>query len=203
MTGFRRGVRLGIDVGQARVGVAKCDPDGLLATPVETVPRDEHAVARVAALAHEHSAFEILVGLPLNLKGEDTASTADARAFAAAVQPASELPVRLVDERDLWRRRAHDLRELGRNDVASDGIQGRVVFQPGDLHEAQRRDQPILREELEIERDQRRIDERTGDRRNFCRLGDERARGHVEIVPGTRARSVTGLLDSRSSEGST
>ena len=36
VSGFRRGVRLGIDVGKARVGVARCDPDGLLATPVET-----------------------------------------------------------------------------------------------------------------------------------------------------------------------
>ena len=34
MTGFRRGVRLGIDVGRARIGVARSDPDGLLAVPV-------------------------------------------------------------------------------------------------------------------------------------------------------------------------
>ena len=47
MTSFRRGVRLGIDVGRARVGVARCDPDGMLATPVETVARDDRAVARV------------------------------------------------------------------------------------------------------------------------------------------------------------
>ena len=78
MSGFRRGVRLGIDVGRARVGVARCDPDGLLATPVETVKRDDGAVARVAALAEEYSAAEILVGLPLNLRGEDTAAAARA-----------------------------------------------------------------------------------------------------------------------------
>ena len=51
VTGFRRGVRLGIDVGKARVGVARCDPDGLLATPVETVPRDDGSIARIVALA--------------------------------------------------------------------------------------------------------------------------------------------------------
>ena len=44
MSGFRRGVRLGIDVGKARVGVARCDPDGMLATPVETVPRDDGSI---------------------------------------------------------------------------------------------------------------------------------------------------------------
>jgi putative Holliday junction resolvase len=99
-SGFRRGSRLGVDVGQARVGVAKSDPDGLLATPVETVPRREgDPVARVVTLAGEHDAIEIVVGLPVNLRGEDTPSTRDAREFAAALAGASTLPVRLVDER--------------------------------------------------------------------------------------------------------
>ena len=35
MSGFRRGIRLAVDVGKARVGVAQCDPDGMLATPTE------------------------------------------------------------------------------------------------------------------------------------------------------------------------
>ena len=92
-------MRLGIDVGRARVGVARCDPDGMLATPVETVARDDRAVARVREIATELEALEILVGLPLNLRGEDTASTVDAREFAAAVAAADAPPVRLVDER--------------------------------------------------------------------------------------------------------
>lgn len=99
MTGFRRGVRLGVDVGTVRVGVARSDPDGVLATPVETVARSSDAVARVVALGGEHAAIELLVGLPLNLRGDDTASTADARSFAAALAAASDIPVRLVDER--------------------------------------------------------------------------------------------------------
>jgi len=103
LSGFRRGVRIGVDVGTARVGVARCDPDGLLATPVETVRRGEigdgASLDRIAVLAREHDAIEILVGLPLSLSGSDTASTTDARTFAAAVAAASGLPVRLVDER--------------------------------------------------------------------------------------------------------
>ena len=99
MSGFRRGVRLGIDVGKARVGVARCDPDGMLAVPVETVTRDEHTVQRIAELATEHDAFEVLVGLPISLGGNDTSSTADARDVAAEIATATRLPVRLVDER--------------------------------------------------------------------------------------------------------
>jgi putative Holliday junction resolvase len=127
MSGFRRGTRLGVDVGKARVGVAKCDPDGLLATPVETVARDDGSVARIIALADEHGAFEVLVGLPLNMRGEDTASTRDAREFAAALAAASALPVRLVDER-LSTVSAHAaLRSSGRSQRSSRTIIDQVA----------------------------------------------------------------------------
>ena len=127
MSGFRRGTRLGVDVGTARVGVARCDPDGLLATPVETVPRDDGAVARIVALADEVSAVEVLVGLPLNMRGEDTPSTQDAREFAAAVAAASTLPVRLVDER-LSTVSAHAaLRSSGRSQRSSRSIVDQVA----------------------------------------------------------------------------
>ena len=127
MSEFRRGARLGVDVGTARVGVARSDPDGLLATPVETVPRDDAAVARIAALAEEFSAVEILIGLPLNLRGEDTRSTQDARDFAAAVAEASGTPVRLVDER-LSTVSAHAaLRDSGRTQRSSRSIVDQVA----------------------------------------------------------------------------
>ncbi|WP_159498683.1 Holliday junction resolvase RuvX [Microbacterium sp. 18062] len=127
MSGFRRGVRLGIDVGSARVGVARSDPDGLLATPVETVARDENSVPRVALLAQEHAAVEVLVGLPVNLRGEDTPSTTDARAFAADLARAVPLPVRLVDER-LSTVSAHAaLRQSGRSQKSSRGIVDQVA----------------------------------------------------------------------------
>lgn len=127
MTGFRRGVRLGVDVGKARVGVSRCDPDGMLATPVETVARNEASVDRIVALAREYDASELLVGLPLNMRGEDTASTTDAREFAAALAAASALPVRLVDER-LSTVSAHAaLRDTGRSQRSSRSIVDQVA----------------------------------------------------------------------------
>jgi putative Holliday junction resolvase len=92
------GVRLGIDVGKARVGIARSDPGGLLATPVETSPR-EHATARVLELAREFGAVELVVGLPLSLSGVETPSTQDARDFANELLVNGSVPVRLVDER--------------------------------------------------------------------------------------------------------
>src|SRR4051794_17788945 len=63
---MRRGVRLGVDVGTVRIGVASCDRDGLLATPVETVKAEPRRASldRLAALATEYEAFEVIVGLP-------------------------------------------------------------------------------------------------------------------------------------------
>ncbi|MDR6691881.1 putative Holliday junction resolvase [Microbacterium sp. 1154] len=127
MTAFRRGIRFGIDVGRARVGVARSDPDGVLAVPVETVPRKGEPIRRIAALAAEYDAFEVLVGLPLNLRGEDTPSTTDARTFAAALAEALPMPVRLVDER-LSTVSAHSvLREAGRSQRDSRSIVDQVA----------------------------------------------------------------------------
>ncbi|MGO1850439.1 Holliday junction resolvase RuvX, partial [Microbacterium sp.] len=119
MTEFRRGVRIGIDPGRARVGVARVDPDGMLAVPVETVPRDERAIIRVLEIAAEYEPIEFVVGLPLNLRGDDTASTQDARDFAAELASRAAVPVRLVDER-LSTVTAHQaLRQSGRSQKGS------------------------------------------------------------------------------------
>ena len=48
---IRPGARIGVDVGSVRIGVAASDPDGLLATPVETVPRGRGDIDRIVALA--------------------------------------------------------------------------------------------------------------------------------------------------------
>ncbi|WP_119697903.1 Holliday junction resolvase RuvX [Microbacterium halotolerans] len=127
MTDFRRGVRIGIDPGKARVGVARVDPDGMLAVPVETVPRDERAIARVLDIAAEYEPIEFVVGLPLNLRGDDTPSTQDARDFAAELAARGEVPVRLVDER-LSTVTAHQaLRQSGRSQKGSRKVVDQVA----------------------------------------------------------------------------
>ncbi|WP_157006057.1 Holliday junction resolvase RuvX [Agromyces laixinhei] len=98
---MRTGARLGVDVGRARIGVARCDAGGLLATPVETVARaidGDADVARILAIAREYEVIEIVVGNPLSLSGASTASTDDAIVFAERLA-SSGVPVRLVDER--------------------------------------------------------------------------------------------------------
>jgi putative Holliday junction resolvase len=110
----RSGVRIGVDVGKARVGVARSDRDGLLATPVVTLARGPQTVRELADLAVELDALEFVVGLPLSLGGGDTASTTDARDVAAALTMASGRPVRLVDERLSTVTAQRALRDAGR-----------------------------------------------------------------------------------------
>ncbi len=89
-----------MDVGTVRIGVAASDPDGVLATPVETVARGRGDVQRIAEIAAERGAVEIVVGLPRSLSGGEGPSAARVRDYARRIAEAvSPVPVRLCDER--------------------------------------------------------------------------------------------------------
>ncbi|MGC4112656.1 MAG: Holliday junction resolvase RuvX [Nocardioides sp.] len=97
---MRNGVRLGIDPGQARIGVARSDPSGFLATPVETVRRGKGDLARLARLVREAEAMEVVVGLPRSLSGGEGPAALSAREFGARLAArVAPVPVRLQDER--------------------------------------------------------------------------------------------------------
>jgi putative holliday junction resolvase len=112
---MRSGVRVGVDVGKVRIGVARSDLHGMLATPVETVPRGDGDLARLRAIVAELDAIEVIVGLPLALSGQRTASTEDAAGFAAQLAAVVGVPVRLVDERLTTVSASAALRSTGRN----------------------------------------------------------------------------------------
>lgn len=103
MSGQRSGVRIGVDVGSARVGVAVSDPSGIFASPVETLRRDLEGgsdVTELARLVAEREAIEVVVGLPRLLSGEEGQAARLAREYAAGLaRRLAPTPVRLVDER--------------------------------------------------------------------------------------------------------
>lgn len=83
-----------------RTGVAVCDPDGLVATPFETVAAGDGAVARIAEIVTEVGAMEVVVGLPVSMNGRESHAAAGVRAFVEELRPAlGEVGVRLFDER--------------------------------------------------------------------------------------------------------
>ncbi|WP_413449933.1 Holliday junction resolvase RuvX [Georgenia phoenicis] len=98
---FARGPRIGVDVGAVRVGLARSDADGLLATPVETVTGERATqLARVAEVVRESGATAVVVGLPRQLSGAEGHAAALAREYAEELARVCDpVPVRLVDER--------------------------------------------------------------------------------------------------------
>lgn len=109
MSDLVRGARIGVDVGTVRVGLAASDPDGLIATPVATVPRapvpkepggNPADLTQIAHEVSERGARVVYVGLPRHLKGTEGAASAAAREYAAALaRTVAPVEVRLVDER--------------------------------------------------------------------------------------------------------
>ncbi len=111
---MRPGVRLGVDVGSVRVGLARTDPSALVVTPVETVRRGQDDLARIAEVVAETGAVEVVVGLPRTLRGEEGPAAVAARQYATAIaQRVAPVPVRLVDERLSTVSAHRSLREAG------------------------------------------------------------------------------------------
>lgn len=112
----RRGIRLGIDYGTVRIGVARSDPDGLLAVPVETIPTEGSPVERIYELVVEFDVVEIVVGLPKLLSGNYGKSAHLALTFAKALDDkVPAVSVRLLDERLSTVESARNLAAAGRN----------------------------------------------------------------------------------------
>ena len=98
---MRTGVRIGIDLGEVRIGVARSDVTGQLCLPLETVYRSGgQEIFEIADLVEEYQAFEIVIGLPRLLSGAEGKNARDVRHWGKEL--AEVLPncnVRLVDER--------------------------------------------------------------------------------------------------------
>ncbi len=115
---MRSGVRLGVDVGSVRVGLAASDPSGVLASPVETLARDG-SVARsdqdaIHRLARDRDVLEIVVGLPRSLTGQEGEAARLAREYSQELgNLVTPIPVRLVDERLTTVMSHRQLRESG------------------------------------------------------------------------------------------
>jgi putative holliday junction resolvase len=115
----RQGVRLAVDVGSVRVGVARSDPGGILASPLAVLAHGPSDLDELAGLAASADAIEVIVGLPTSLSGRDGPAAHSARSFAAELAGrVAPVPVRLVDER-FTTTQAHDaLRRGGRDSRA-------------------------------------------------------------------------------------
>lgn len=116
---LRPGRRLGVDVGQARIGLAVTDIHAILASPLATVARLENLSDSIdsvsSVLFDTGELLEVYVGVPINLQGKSTLSTEDAVSFAEALEEKFGLEVRLVDERLTTSMANNQLKQIGKS----------------------------------------------------------------------------------------
>lgn len=116
---MRVGRRIAIDYGAARIGVACSSVDALVSYPLATVEAGEAAVEELLAIIVEQSPIEVYVGLPLNLQGDHTKSTEDAKKLAFTLAHHLSCEVRMVDERLTTRAAQSQLFASGKNSKKS------------------------------------------------------------------------------------
>jgi putative Holliday junction resolvase len=93
------GALLGVDYGTKRIGLAVCDPDRVIASPLETTPNDFGKESYFRALIAKSRFAGIVVGLPLHANGDESDMSREARKFAVWIAELSKLPVVMWDER--------------------------------------------------------------------------------------------------------
>jgi putative Holliday junction resolvase len=112
----RIGRRIAFDYGDVRIGVAVCDPDGILATPLTTLQSKDPLIKKqIAELIDEYEPVKIYVGQPKLLSGEDGSAVAKVSVFTELLTSNFDIPVILVDERLSTVSAARQLRESGIN----------------------------------------------------------------------------------------
>ncbi len=95
----RHGRLLGVDYGRKRIGLALCDPDRRIASPLETIPNNPQMILRLRKLVAENAVVGMVVGLPLHANGQESEMSAEARGFATWLSEQTQLPVVMWDER--------------------------------------------------------------------------------------------------------
>jgi putative Holliday junction resolvase len=95
-----RGRRIAFDFGDVRTGVALCDPDAILASPLCVLEtKSKNFMDAISALLSEHEPIRIFIGKPLNMSGSSGEATAKVEKFAAEIATVSEIPIQFIDER--------------------------------------------------------------------------------------------------------
>ena len=138
---MERGRRIAFDYGDARIGVAICDPDGILATPLPFLDsKHPKLINHIAELFAEYEPIAIYLGEPKLLSGNEGVAVAKVREFAAILQEKFSLPLIFIDERlstvDAQRR----LKEAGKNSrdskVLIDSMAAVAILEGGLAREA-------------------------------------------------------------------
>jgi putative Holliday junction resolvase len=120
---------LGLDLGRARIGAAISDELQLLAHPLETIPADKHAPARIAEIAREKNIDHIVVGIPRQMNGQIGAAATEALEFVEKLRGILPCTIVTWDERLTTIAAHRALREAGKKTRATRDYVDQVAAQ--------------------------------------------------------------------------
>ncbi|MEY2769036.1 MAG: hypothetical protein RL359_672 [Actinomycetota bacterium] len=110
----RLGRRIAFDYGDVRIGVAICDPDGLVATPLDVLQsKDPNLIVKINELVQEYEPIKIYIGEPKQLSGTDSLSSNKALKFAELLGSKFDIEIAMVDERLSTVSASRQLRDAG------------------------------------------------------------------------------------------
>ena len=135
-----RGRRIAFDYGDVRTGVAICDPDGILATPLEAIStQDLGYFQKITSLLAEYEPVKIFVGMPLHMSGLTSESSSKVEAFVVKLESLTKTPVALIDERLSTVSAQRRLKEAGYSSRETkhlvDSMAAVAILEQGLLHE--------------------------------------------------------------------
>lgn len=107
---------MGLDIGERRIGVALCDPDGILASPHSTIVRktDEEAIRSIIDIAVKNDVKCIVAGVPYSMDGSIGKQAGEVINFIEKFSQSADIPVELQDERLSTVAAENLLKEAGR-----------------------------------------------------------------------------------------
>ena len=120
---------LGIDLGEARIGLAISDDLGMLAHPLETVPAKERPMERILEVIAQHKVETIVLGLPRNMDGSYGAAAEKIKVFHEKLKAVVTCKIILWDERLTTVAAQKSLHEAGRNAKKSRAVIDQVAAQ--------------------------------------------------------------------------
>ena len=112
---MQRGRRIAFDYGDIRIGVAVCDPDGIISSPLAVLATEKNLASEIQTIFAEYEPVQIFIGLPKQLSGVESVSAEKARSFGALLAQFTDVEIIYIDERLSTVSAQSKLREAGKS----------------------------------------------------------------------------------------
>jgi putative Holliday junction resolvase len=111
---LERGRRIGIDFGDVRIGVAVCDLEAILVSPLKTLANDQTRMSELQSIFAEIEPIYLAIGNPIHLSGDESKKSRSVQEFVTSLRQIYQGKIFLIDERFSTKNSIAQLHELGK-----------------------------------------------------------------------------------------